>query len=286
MEKIEREKVVIALRKYCERYEGQNKASASLKGVSSATVSQMLNGNWELIKDEMWRNVSSQIGYKGDKWQAVETVNFRTITALLKEAQENALVMAVIGRAGSGKTFALKHYTDNNKKVYLLRCNNHWKMKQFLSEILSALGRESAGRTECEMMQEAVRYLKMQPNPLLILDEADKLKDYVLCSLITLYNELEDECGIVLCATGYLETRLTRGNPKKQGYEELWSRIGRKCIELKGVTASDITRICEMNGIVEKKTIDLVLGDSEGDLRRVKRKVYAEVKKRATNGTN
>jgi hypothetical protein len=64
MELIKKQNITNSLRSYCERYESQNRAAASMKGVSAATVSQMLNGNWDLIKDEMWRNVASQTGYR------------------------------------------------------------------------------------------------------------------------------------------------------------------------------------------------------------------------------
>jgi DNA transposition AAA+ family ATPase len=279
METIQKENIVNVLRRYCERYESQNKASASLKNVSAATISQMINGNWELIKDEMWRNVASQIGYKEEKWTAVETNNFKTIRRLLIDARENSLVLAITDDAGSGKTFALKHFAENNKYVYMLCCSEYWNRKMFLTELLSKMGKDYTGYTVGEMMQEVVRGLKVLPSPLLILDEADKLSDQVLCFFITLYNQLEDECGIILCATNHLEKRLKKGiKLNKKGYKEIWSRLGRKCITLKGVVASDITQICEKNGITEKKTIDGILGDSEGDLRRVKRKVHAIVK--------
>lgn len=93
------------------------------------------------------------------------------------------------------------------------------------------------------MMAEAVRTLKIQDRPLLILDEADKLSDSVLYFFITLYNHLEDECGIVLCATNHLEKRIVRGiKLNRKGYSEIWSRLGRKCVPLKGVSAADVTR--------------------------------------------
>ena len=280
MEKIQKENVVVALRRYCDRYESQNKAATSLKGVSPATVSQMLNNNWELISPEMWRNVASQIGHKEDKWMAVETKNFKTISLILEDAQNNALVMAITDEAGTGKTFALKHYEENHRQAYLLCCNEYWNRKLFLTELLSAMGKDCSGRTDGEMMQEVVRGLKKQEAPLLILDEADKLKDHVFYFFITLYNQLEDECGIVLCATNHLEKRLLNGvKLNRKGYKEIWSRIGRKCIELEGVSASDIVQVCERNGVCDKKTIDLILGCSEGDLRRVKRKVYAIIKR-------
>jgi DNA transposition AAA+ family ATPase len=285
MGSIERNGIVNALVAYCERYRdvnnaqdrGVNKAAASLKGVSAATVSHMLSGDWELIGEEMWRKVASQTGFRAARWQAVETANFKDMNAILEDAQRNGLVMAVTGDAGTGKTFACGYYRDNHKRVYMLCCNEYWNKKTFMSELLRAMGRDANGYGNVgEMMSEAVRVLKGREEPLLILDEADKLNDSVFYFFITLYNQLEDECGIVLCATPYLEKRLRNGiRLNKKGYGEIWSRLGRRCVELRGVSAADVVRICEENGVTEKKTMDRVLEDSDGDLRRVKRKVHA-----------
>jgi DNA transposition AAA+ family ATPase len=290
MENLQKTNICTTLRSYCDRYkdatkkndQGINKAAASLKNVSPATISQMLSGNWDLITDEMWRNVASQVGHKDGKWSPVETTNFGMINRVLDEAKDNSLVLALTGDAGSGKTFSLNHYKETHSRVYLLCCNEYLNRKLFLTELLTALGRKDHTGTVGEMISEVVRCLSVQEAPLLILDEADKLSDQVLCFFVTLYNQLEDKCGIVLCATNFLEKRLRRGvKLNKRGYNEIWSRIGRKCIELKGVLTSDVVAICEANAITDKKMIDVVLGDSEGDLRRVKRKVYAILKQRA-----
>jgi DNA transposition AAA+ family ATPase len=276
MEIIKKEKISERLRNYCERYESQNKAAASLKGVSSATISQILNGNFDLIRDEMFRNIASQIGYKDENWEVVETRDYRLMTRFLEDARENNLVMAITGNAGSGKTFALRHYTETHKRVYMLCCNEFWNRVTFLQELLGQMGRDVTTDSVNDMVAEVVRTLKMQEHPLLILDEADKLSDPVLYFFITLYNQLEDECGIVLCATNFLEKRLRNGLKfNKKGYPEIWSRLGRKCIELKGVGAADISAVCEANGINNKNDIEKIIQDSESDLRRVRRKVHS-----------
>jgi DNA transposition AAA+ family ATPase len=281
METIKKQQIANALRAYCERYASQTKAANSLKDVSSATISQMLNGNWELIKAEMWRNVAAQIGYKDEKWAAVETNDYRRMVALLDDVKANSLVMGITGDAGSGKTFACKQYTASTKQVYLLCCNEYWNRKLFLTELLTALGRDYTGFTVGEMMHEAVHTLKTQESPLLILDEADKLSDQVLYFFITLYNHLEDECGIVLCATSHLEKRILKGiKLNKKGYNEIWSRLGRKCVQLKGVSAADVAAICEANGVSDSKALDSIISDCESDLRRVKRRVHATTRKR------
>lgn len=276
MESTKKDQIIEKVREYVTRFDSQNKAANSLKGVSAATISQMLNGNWELIKDDMWRNVASQVGFTETEWVSVETRDFKVLTKLMIDAQINSNVYAITGHAGTGKTFTIRQFAANNRRVHLLQCAEYWNKKMFMQELLAAMGRDYAGATIGEMMSEIVSELKRQKNPLIILDEADKLTDQVLYFFITLYNQLEDQAGIVLCATNYLEKRIKRGvKLNKKGYNEIYSRIGRKCIELKGLSAGDIASICQANGIEDRNDIHEVVQDCESDLRRVKRSIHA-----------
>jgi Cdc6-like AAA superfamily ATPase len=276
METQTKQKIQQSLADYIARFESQNKAANSLNGVSSATISQLMNNKWELIKDDMWRNIASQIGFEENKWIGVETRDFRMLNSILTDAQDHSNVFAVVGTAGTGKTFALKTFASNTSKVYLLQCNEYWNRKFFLTELLTRMGRDYSGLTVAEMMQEAVKTLKVQDKPLLILDEADKLTDQVLYFFITLYNQLEDHCGIVMCATDHLSKRIKRGiKLNKKGYNEIFSRIGRKFIELKGIGSTDVTQICQANGVMDRNEIKRIFEDSDYDLRRVKRMIHA-----------
>lgn len=279
MNTLKKEQIKNCLFEYVDHYDSQNKAANSLKNVSAGTISQMLNNNWDLISDEMWRNVASQIGFKENRWELVETADHRLLKALLTDAKDNSLAMAICGHAGSGKSFTIKHYQACTKNVYVLCCNEFWNKKSFMQEILIAMGRDYKGSGISEMMHEVTSTLKRMENPLLVFDEADKLSDSALNLFITLYNQLEDECGIVLCATNHLEKHLKRGVlANKKGYNEIWSRVGRKCIMLKGVTAADIVRVCEANGVIDTRVVQDIISESESDLRRVKRKVHALTK--------
>ena len=283
MNKEEKTGIQTQLKEYISRYESQNKAANSLKGVSAATLSQISNNNWELITDEMWRKLAAQIGYETEVWNIVETRDFKALQFFMTDAKENSNVFAIVGEAGSGKSASLKLFCVANKKSFLLSCNEYWNRKFFLAELLTVMGRDYSGLTVAEMMQEAVRILKTQEKPLLILDEADKLSDQVLYFFITLYNQLEDKCGIILCATDHLEKRIKRGlKLNKKGYKEIYSRLGRKFLELKGVGSTDVEQICRANGINEPKEIKAIFDDCEFDLRRVKRKIHA-LKKIKTN---
>jgi DNA transposition AAA+ family ATPase len=222
----------------------------------------------------MWLNVATQIGYSTNDWVYVETRDYKLLNTVLDVARKNSSVFAVTGDAGTGKTVTLRNYSQQNKRCYLLQCNEYWNRKTFLQELLTSMGRDYSGYTVNEMMVEVVRILKVQQEPLLLIDEADKLSDQVLYFFITIYNYLEDHCGIVLCATSHLQKRIIRGiKLNKKGYSEIYSRIGRKFVELDGVSTSDITSVCIANGITDKRNIREVIEDSEYDMRRVKRKI-------------
>ena len=272
----EKEMIRVRLGEYCEMKGSQKRAATSLVGVSPATVTQIVTGKWELINEKMWRNVAAQIGVKQTRWNIVETRNYRALSDIFADAQENALVLAVCGEAGTGKSLTAAHYGAENPNVYVLACSEYWNRKTFLRELLRVMGKNPAGDTVGDMVDDVVMELKRRENPLIILDEADKLSDQVMFFFITFYNKLEDYCGIVLMATDYLEKKVRRGlRLNKKGYKEIYSRIGRRFVAMPGLSATDISDVCRANGVEGLREIDTVKKDCEGDLRRVKRKCHA-----------
>lgn len=272
----EKEMIRVRLGEYCEMKGSQKRAATSLVGVSPATVTQIVTGKWELINEKMWRSIAAQIGVKQTRWNIVETRNYKALSEIFADAQENALVLAVCGEAGTGKSLTAAHYGAENPNVYVLACSEYWNRKTFLRELLRVMGKNPAGDTVGDMVDDVVMELKRRENPLIILDEADKLSDQVMFFFITFYNKLEDYCGIVLMATDYLEKKVRRGlRLNKKGYKEIYSRIGRRFVAMPGLSETDISDVCRANGVEGLREIDTVKKDCEGDLRRVKRKCHA-----------
>lgn len=272
----EKEMIRVRLGEYCEMKGSQKRAATSLVGVSPATVTQIVTGKWELINEKMWRSIAAQIGVKQTRWNIVETRNYRALSDIFADAQENALVLAVCGEAGTGKSLTATHYGVENPNVYVLACSEYWNRKTFLRELLRVMGKNPAGDTVGDMVDDVVMALKRRENPLIILDEADKLSDQVMFFFITFYNKLEDYCGIVLMATDYLEKKVRRGlRLNKKGYKEIYSRIGRRFVAMPGLSETDISDVCRANGVEGLREIETVKKDCEGDLRRVKRKCHA-----------
>ncbi|MBQ8703378.1 MAG: ATP-binding protein [Bacteroidales bacterium] len=280
-QKIDKNGIVEALKAYTEQKGGQNKAANSIKGVSSATLSQMAAGNWEHISDEMWRKVAKAIGYGTKVWNTAKTATYQQVHALLQAAQEEARVMSLTAPAGSGKTYAAKEYEASHRNVYRLMCDEFWSKNDFVEELLRVMGEKADGLTKRERLRLACDVLSRKEQPLLIFDEFDKLGDNVWSFFITLYNRLEEQCGMVLLSTDYIEKRMRMGlKYQRKGYPEIFSRLGSRFVGLDRADYEDVKAVCEANGVTDEVVIEDIARSAEGDLRRVCQLVFAQGRKR------
>lgn len=262
------------LRLYIQNHTSQRAAAESLNDVSEATLIQILNGNWISISEKMWRNVAKQIGVGQRQMKLVETLDFQTIFLVIDTAKEEGATFAMIGNAGSGKTSVAKMYRSMNRSsnAFYIECREYWNKKAFLSKILQEMGRNDAGMNAVEMMEAIVREMRKLHQPVLIMDEIDKLPDPVFKFFITFYNELNGMCGFVWLSTDNIEKRMRKGLAmNKNGYQELFSRIGSKFIKLNGANTREIEAICKANGITDPVEVNTIINECNGDLRRVER---------------
>lgn len=283
MELTNNDKQLIAnrLRLYVAKFASQNKAVASMKGTSAGTVSNILNGKWDNISEDMWRKVSDQVGLVNGSekdWQVVETHAFHEITIALKDAQTFKNVTWVVGEAGCGKTTTARIFGEENREVYYILCSEDLHKGDFVREIAHNMGIRTDGFTVRELWITIQNELIKMDAPLLVFDEADKLIESVFQYFISLYNKIEDKCGVVFLSTDYIKTRIDRGlRCKKRGYKEFYSRIGRKYFELDDTTPHDVYAICVANGLTDERDINEVIAESnscEYDLRRVKKSIH------------
>jgi len=280
MEQKQKEQIAQRLRTYVAKYRSQNKAVGSLKGTSAGTVSNILNGKWENISEDMWKKIGDQVGTGSseDGWQIVETGAYQEITYAMQDAKMYRNVTWIVGEAGCGKTTTARLFADDHRETFYLQCSEDMHKGEFVREIARLVGIRGEGMTVRELWTAILNDLIQMEAPLMIFDEADKLTESVFHYFISLYNKLEDKCGVVFMSTDYIRKRIENGlRWKKPGYKEFYSRIGRKYFELDDTTVNDVYAICTTNGLHDRKDIDEVIKDAEAcdfDLRRVKKSIH------------
>ena len=282
MEESEKRIIVENLKSYIQKYPSQNKAAGSLEGISAGTLSSMINGNWSRISDSMWTKVAEQVKPTGSSsatgWTIVETGAFQEISYAMQDAQEYMNVTWVVGEAGCGKTTTGRLYAESHKEAFYILCSEDMLKGEFVRTIARRLGIRSEGYTVRELWQEIIDSIIQMERPLIIFDEADKLPESVFQYFISMYNNLEDRCGVVFLSTDYIKRRISNGlRYGRKGYKEIFSRIGRKYFDLEPTSAQDVYAICTANGITSREEIDKIIKEGDGcdfDLRRIKKSVH------------
>jgi len=268
-------KIVAAIRRYmAEKEISQNKLSAMI-GMSAAHMSYVLNESmWDKVSDDKWRQLRAR--FLPSSWGTYETINYKALQKLCRDTQEASITNCVAAYTGAGKTVGLRAYSESTPNAYFVQADQLMSNKDFLREVQRSMGIVSEG-TAREMLMAIVRELEKTERPLLIIDEADKLRDSCLMSLKVIYDRLEGRCGFVTAGTEVLKTRLTKfAQRDKLGYREILRRFGNfktlrrfDCKDAK--VKAEVLSICKDQGIeVEKQIIHIMReADNYGTLRNL-----------------
>lgn len=239
-------------------------------GVSAATINHIINQKWEMIKSDIWYKVQSSLRIDLN-WNHADTSNYLNFMNLLQGTQERSLSIAIAMNEGRSKSHSYKKYERLNENVIYVECKNYWTKKTYVQALLKATGMNSEG-TVGELIENFVDHVRTLHNPIIIIDQADKLKDPQLDLFMDFYNDLEGHCAFVISGVPALSKRMLRGVQRdKIGYRETYSRFGRTFIKFPEINQDDVTAICNANGIDDADHVIEIFNMCEGDMRRVRR---------------
>jgi len=242
----------------------QNKLANQI-GVSSATLSQIENANWNDIKDEMWRKIKNKVCVADANNQLFVTNDFTACTNACEIAQRNRFMVGITGDTGTGKTTALETYAKQ-KNVFYVAYDKTMKPKQFFTALLREMGVDFEGSIN-EMVNRIAEELNTISSPLVIVDEAGKITHTMILYLHVLRDKTIKNCGFVLGGMPYFKSNLIKfSNKGKEGFAEFLRRIN-IWNTLSGLSRNEIKYVCESNGITDEETIkELYTKKRFGDL--------------------
>jgi len=263
-----------ALLRYVSNFETQTLAAESLQGISSSTISQVRNNNWELLSERLWHHIARQVGFYCSEWKPADTGAYLLLRILFSDAQHYAMAYGIAIGTGLGKTFTAGHYTRENENTFYLAGNEEYNRKSFISAMLNAAGLEAKG-TVPDLMNQFAGHLSAREEPLLIIDDAHKLKDRVLHLLVILANSLAGKAGIVIMGGSELRLRIIDGvRLKKIGYDDIYKSIGRRFITLGSLGPKDVDLVCRANGLHDDEIIKHINEECDNNLYTATRLIH------------
>ncbi|MGJ1198869.1 AAA family ATPase [Sphingobacterium spiritivorum] len=246
---------------FVKSHRSQNQAAASLIGVSSATLTQVKNENWQLISDEMWHKLGKQVGYTAPDWVYTDTAVSKKIISHMQLARDRKVsnISSIIAPAGSGKTFTADYFASQCKDAILVKCKRGLTVRKLYKLILRSMGFNPEGYRMDDLEEMIYTRITKRANPTLILDEIDKANPEVWLELICLYNEFKDKCNIVTLSTPTFRTKIENGvRSGRLGFDELHSRLGGSFIDVGSPDSFAVAAISVANGVADPSLISKI----------------------------
>ncbi|MGL5682664.1 MAG: AAA family ATPase [Marinifilaceae bacterium] len=236
-------------------------------GISSAALSQWMSDKYGADTNALEAKIATGLDYKETGWVVVEEIrNFKMVQFMFNQCREMKMWTAISSNAGSGKTQSLKHIAemDHSGAVIYMQAEE-WTSRQFLMELYRKVKSTTPKGYVANhvLLAEVAKELREMGNdPILVIDEVDKLKPSAMRMLIPLFNRTEDVIGCILSGTENFEKEIKAGvNRRMKGYDEIDSRLGRAYIKLEGVMEQDAKLICEANGVTDGEQVSAIWGE-------------------------
>lgn len=249
-------------------------------GLAKSTISMWLNGTYNGKNDKVTDAINNFI--QRERERAVENdlpfVNIsivKYISEIARLCHTQGKIGVCVGRAGLGKTVAVKKYTQEFLDSILIESDSGYTAKSLLKEIHRKLGLSGKGSVY-DLMGEVVRKLN-QSGRLLIIDEAENLPYRAL----EITRRIHDKTGVgvLLIGRGILLENLKGYNNQ---YDQLYSRVKYTKI-IDSLLIQDVIKILET---IEQNTelAETYLQYSGGNTRRLEHLISHSISIAKFNG--
>lgn len=213
-------------------YDGSDSAFAKTWNINSSVYSRIKNGEPTegLLKDTHWLHIGRELGISTNErqWKMARTEVFTMIEQDIQFCKEYAKGRICVDDCGIGKTYSAKYLARTLKNCFYVDASQAKTKQAFVRLIARTIGIESMGRYN-QVKADLKYYLKMLPNPVIIIDEAGDLEYMAFLELKELWNATEGACGWYLMGADGLRAKINRGiSNKKVGFRELFSRYSER----------------------------------------------------------
>ena len=236
---------------------GNASAVAKKCGISDAALSTVIANKYGANEAQILGRIAGALDYNENALKIVSTTgDYRRIAVAVEDAREESMWFMISEKAGSGKTATLKDLfmRDTTGSIYYLECDE-WNARQFAVQLAQYIVDPYVLRGAYKSIAELVSLIadklngRMFQNPVLFIDQANSLKPAAKRLLLSLYNKTEDRLGLLMAGTEALKQEMEAGvKYNRKGYDELYSRFGRRVITLRGWTKREVYAVCEANG--------------------------------------
>lgn len=227
-----RQQVLNALLEQRSNYSGTDAQYAQKYGINSAVWSQLKKGKVidGLLRDSKYMELGLKLDVSTQerKWVTVETKVFKEINEIVLFCQQNAKSFMLVDATGIGKTYTAKILSRKLQNCFYIDGSQAKGKTEFVRHFARTLGVDDTGRL-ATVKKQIKYYLKIMPNPVVIIDEAGDVDDKTFLEIKEIWNDTEGACGWLMMGAEGLQAKVERNiTNRKPGFAEIFSRFGER----------------------------------------------------------
>lgn len=226
-----KDKVLKALAEIRANFDGTDGAFAKRWGISGSVYNRIKNGFIDgQLRDAQWLYIGRELGVTlhERKWNTARTEVFTIIEEDVLFCKEYAKGRVCVDDCGIGKTYTAKYLSRTQKNCFYIDASQAKTKTQFIRLLARTIGLEDRGRN-AELKANIKYYLRMLPQPVVIIDEAGDLEYEAFLELKELWNATEGACGWYMMGAEGLRAKIQRGiEHKRVGFAEIFSRYSER----------------------------------------------------------
>lgn len=257
-----------------QQYDGTDSQFAKQMGINQSVWSRLKNsteGLDGLVRDAQWVNIARLLGVELNerKLKNVETEVFLAIKQQIEECKAYAISTVMCDECGIGKTHTAKYLSRTMKNVFYVDASQCPTQSEYLRAMAKAIGVDDSGRL-VDIKGNIKVALNLLPNPVMITDEAGKLKEEAFLLQQELWNATDGRCGWYMMGADGLAEKLQRMiKNKRVGWREIFDRHNSEVVSIVPKDRSEkllfykkmITDVVSAN-IVDKSNLNKIVNQS------------------------
>jgi hypothetical protein len=219
-----------ALQRYCSRYESIAHAAGTLKGIGTASITRILNNEWNQTGPRKWQELAKQVGFYTPQQETSSADKHTLLRLLFGDARRNALTYIITPADITDYTATTT--SPDNDFIHTIHCNETDDAKALLAQIAGSLQLPAAGSIQ-QKMQDINYALLQEEEPMLILYHTECMSTTALHVWVALYALIAKHCGIVMMTDETWLQRIAQGvQEQKKGFATLHTGIDNRCYNL------------------------------------------------------
>lgn len=226
-----KDKVLKALAEIRANFDGTDGAFAKRWGISGSVYNRIKNGFIDgQLRDAQWLYIGRELGVTlhERRWNTARTEVFNIIEEDVLFCKEYAKGRVCVDDCGIGKTYTAKYLSRTLKNCFYIDASQAKTKTQFIRLLARTIGLEDRGRN-AELKTNIKYYLRLLPQPVVIIDEAGDLEYEAFLELKELWNATEGACGWYMMGAEGLRAKIQRGiEHKRVGFAEIFSRYSER----------------------------------------------------------